>query len=183
MLAVSLIRHLGTIQRILLLANVALWAIFWIGFGLTAYPFQPDPLGHPSGTGYTFWGHSIGVAESSMIHPFFRIAFYVQVPSFFILHFVGADTLAAPVDQRFLCWYIRRWMVASGYYGAVLRSVVFYWRNMPVGVPEVSTRLTACIQSARIGFGTRTLAMPWTTALRSTWCRPHSVIACVRLLT
>ena len=39
-------------------------------------------MGHPAGTGYTFWGHSIAVVESGFFYPFFKVMFYIQFPSF-----------------------------------------------------------------------------------------------------
>jgi hypothetical protein len=45
-------------------------------------PFQRDILGHPSGTGYTFWGHSIGLNESASLYRFFEVIFWIEFPSF-----------------------------------------------------------------------------------------------------
>jgi hypothetical protein len=72
----------GKLTKVLLVANLCFWIYFWIAFAQASYPFRPDPLGHPAGTGYTFWGHSIAVAESGLVHPFFRIMFYAEFPSF-----------------------------------------------------------------------------------------------------
>lgn len=77
--------------KLLLIANVCLWVYFWIAFAQASYPFHLDPLGHPAAAGYTFWGHSIAVVESRFTHPFFRIVFYVEFPSFL------AGTLAVRV--------------------------------------------------------------------------------------
>ena len=46
----------GRARRLLWAANLGFWAYFWVSFALASAPFQRDPLGHPSGTGYTFWG-------------------------------------------------------------------------------------------------------------------------------
>jgi hypothetical protein len=75
-------QHMGKFVKVLLIANLCLWIYFWIAFVQASYPFRPDPLGHPAGTGYTFWGHSIAVVESGFVYPFFRILFYVEFPSF-----------------------------------------------------------------------------------------------------
>ncbi len=69
-------------QKVLLIANLCLWIYFWTAFSLASYPFRPDPLGHPAGTGYTFWGHSIAVVESGLVYPFFKAVFYAEFPSF-----------------------------------------------------------------------------------------------------
>jgi hypothetical protein len=74
--------HAISFQKVLLTANLCLWVYFWIAFAQASYPFRPDPLGHPAGSGYTFWGHSIGVAESPFVHPFFRAVFYPGFPAF-----------------------------------------------------------------------------------------------------
>ena len=73
---------LGKPQKVMLIANVCLWIYFWTAFAYSSYPFRPDPFGHPAGTGYTFWGHSIAVVESGLVYPFFRVAFYVDFPAF-----------------------------------------------------------------------------------------------------
>src|SRR6266550_1586651 len=76
------IRQKGAWQQILLLGNLSLWIYFWIAFAYLSYPFRSDPLGHPAGAGYTFWGHSIAVVESGLVYPFFRAVFYAEFPSF-----------------------------------------------------------------------------------------------------
>jgi hypothetical protein len=68
--------------QVLLVANLCLWIYFWIAFTQASYPFRLDPLGHPAGTGYTFWGHSIAVVESGLVYPFFKVMFYAEFPSF-----------------------------------------------------------------------------------------------------
>jgi hypothetical protein len=69
-------------EKVLVMANLCLWIYFWTAFSLASYPFRPDPLGHPGGTGYTFWGHSIAVVESGFVYPFFNVMFYAEFPSF-----------------------------------------------------------------------------------------------------
>jgi hypothetical protein len=95
---------------VLLIANLCLWIYFWIAFVQASYPFRPDPLGHPAGTGYTFWGHSIAVVESGFVYPFFRILFYVEFPSFAlallppaVLHRLGGSETLAQVVQPLKC--------------------------------------------------------------------------------
>jgi|ERR1700733_3951536 hypothetical protein len=68
--------------KILLIANLCFWIYFWISFAQASYHYRPDPMGHPAGTGYTFWGHSIAVVESGFFYPFFKAMFYIQFPSF-----------------------------------------------------------------------------------------------------
>ena len=65
-------------------ANFCLWIYFWAAFAHSSYPFHPDPLGHPAGTGYTFWGHSIAVVESGFAYPFFKVVFCAEFPSFLL---------------------------------------------------------------------------------------------------
>jgi hypothetical protein len=74
--------RMGKLVKMLLIANLCLWIYFWIAFARESYPFRHDPLGHAAGTGYTFWGHSVAVVESGFVHPFFRIVFYLEFPSF-----------------------------------------------------------------------------------------------------
>ena len=78
----SKFQRIVSFQKVLLTANLCLWIYFWIAFAQASYPFRPDPLGHPAGSGYTFWGHSIAVAESPLLHPFFKAGFYPGFPSF-----------------------------------------------------------------------------------------------------
>jgi len=73
---------MGKLVKVLLVVNLCLWVYFWIAFADASYPFRPDPLGHPAGTGYTFWGHSIAVVESGFVYPFFKVMFYAEFPSF-----------------------------------------------------------------------------------------------------
>jgi len=75
--------------KALVMANVCLWLYFWAAFAHSSYPFRPDPLGHPAGTGYTFWGHSIAVVESALVYPFFRAIFYAGFPSFALATFIA----------------------------------------------------------------------------------------------
>src|SRR5947207_10278563 len=72
----------GKFVKLLLIANFCLWVYFWLAFAQASYRYRPDPLGHPAGTGYTFWGHSIAVVESGFVYLFFRVMFYVEFPSF-----------------------------------------------------------------------------------------------------
>ena len=75
--------------KALVIANFCLWLYFWAAFVNSSYPFRPDPLGHPAGTGYTFWGHSIAVVESALVYPFFKTVFYVGFPSFALATFIA----------------------------------------------------------------------------------------------
>jgi len=52
------------------------------GRGCFTLPDSEGSLGHPAGTGYTFWGHSIAVVESGLVYPFFKAVFYAEFPSF-----------------------------------------------------------------------------------------------------
>jgi hypothetical protein len=75
-------RGMDTARTVVMSANFCLWIYFWAAFAHASYPFRADPLGHPAGTGYTFWGHSIAVVESAFAYPFFKILFWVEFPSF-----------------------------------------------------------------------------------------------------
>jgi hypothetical protein len=75
-------RNIELTEKVLVTLNLCLWIYFWTAFAKESHPFQPDPLGHPAGTGYTFWGHSIAVGESGLLHPFFKTVFYAELPSF-----------------------------------------------------------------------------------------------------
>jgi hypothetical protein len=80
---------MGKFVKLLLIMNLCLWIYFWIAFAQASYPFRPDPLGHPAGTGYTFWGHSIAIVESGFVYPFFKIVFYIEFPSFLLATLVA----------------------------------------------------------------------------------------------
>lgn len=142
-------QHMGNLARVLLIANLCLWVYFWIAFAQASYPFRADPLGHPAGTGYTFWGHSIGVVESGLTYPFFRIMFYAEFPSFALATLTvrvfsphqlingffagisgGGWLLLAVMLLSFLQWYLLGWV------GQKL------WRRRfrhPVGGPNETT--------------------------------------------
>lgn len=121
--------NIGLTQKAMMIANVCLWIYFWIGFAGAAYSFRPDPLGHPTGTGYTFWGHSIAVVESGLVYPFFRVVFYIEFPSFAIATLVtqlidpqlllhgffagisaGGWLLLAVMVLSFFQWYLVGWV-------------------------------------------------------------------------
>jgi hypothetical protein len=74
--------RVGKLQRVLAVANLCLWIYFWLSFAHFSYQYRPNPLGHPAGTGYTFWGHAIAVAESPNFYLFFRVLYRVEWPSF-----------------------------------------------------------------------------------------------------
>jgi hypothetical protein len=120
---------MGKFTKTLLTANLLFWVYFWIAFAHASYPFRPDPLGHPAGTGYTFWGHSIAVVESGLIYPFFKMIFYVQFPSFALAMLVvrvfsphlllygffagiskGGWLLLAVMTISFFQWYLIAWL-------------------------------------------------------------------------
>lgn len=75
---------MGRFVKVLLIANLCLWIYFGIGFSRAAHPYKPNPLGHPAGTGYTFWGRSIAVTESGLKYNFFKTVFYPDMPSFIL---------------------------------------------------------------------------------------------------
>src|ERR1051325_6045329 len=121
--------RMGKFMKVLLIANLCLWVYFWICFAHASYPFRPDPLGHPAGTGYTFWGHSIAEVESGLVYPFFRVVFYVEFPSFLLAtltarvlspHLLlygffagiskGGWLLLAVMALSFLQWYFIGWV-------------------------------------------------------------------------
>jgi hypothetical protein len=121
--------RMSKVVKVLLVVNLCLWIYFWIAFAQASYPFRPDPLGHPAGTGYTFWGHSIAVVESGLVYPFFRVMFYVEFPSFALATLVvrmfsphqlingffvgisgGGWLLLAVMLLSFLQWYFIGWI-------------------------------------------------------------------------
>ncbi len=106
-----------------------MFTVFWIAFAQASYPFRPDPLGHPAGTGYTFWGHSIAVVEAGFVYPFFKVMFYAEFPSFALATLVvrifsphqlingffagvsgGGWLLLAIMLLSFLQWYFVGWL-------------------------------------------------------------------------
>ena len=115
----------GKFVKVLLMANLCLWVYVWISFAHESYPFRSNPYGHPAGTGYTFWGHSIGLLKSEFFHPFVNITHYVDFPSFALATFVvrefsphqllfswfaagvagGGWSLLATMLLSFLQWY------------------------------------------------------------------------------
>ncbi|MGD0137103.1 MAG: hypothetical protein ABSE57_34090 [Bryobacteraceae bacterium] len=120
---------MGKFVKVLLVVNLCLWIYFWIAFAQASYPFRPDPLGHPAGTGYTFWGHSIAVVESGFVYPFFKVIFYGEFPSFALATLVvrmfsphqlingffagisgGGWLLLAVMMLSFLQWYLIGWL-------------------------------------------------------------------------
>jgi len=122
--------RLGKVQKTLLAANIGLWIYFVAGFVQSSYPFRSNPLGHPAGTGYTFWGHSIAVVESGLVYPFFRVLFCAEFPSFLFATLIaraispdllinwfflgisgGGWLLVAVMVVSFVQWYLIGWMV------------------------------------------------------------------------
>jgi hypothetical protein len=119
----------GKFTKGLLVANLCLWIYFWIAFAQTSYPFRPNPLGHPAGTGYTFWGHSIAVVESAFGYSYFEVMFYAEFPSFVLATLMvwvfsphqlingffagisgGGWLLLAVMLLSFLQWYFIGWI-------------------------------------------------------------------------
>jgi hypothetical protein len=121
---------MGKLAKVLLVLNLCLWIFFWISFALASRPFHPNPMGHPAGTGYTFWGHSIAVVESAFMYPFFKVVMYVEFASFLVITLVvrvfsphqllngffagisgGGWLLLATMLLSFLQWYFIGWLV------------------------------------------------------------------------
>lgn len=138
--------RMGKFVKVLLIANLCLWVYFWTAFAHASYPFRADPLGHPAGTGYTFWGHSIAVVESGLVYPFFRVIFYVEFPSFALATLVaqafsphlllygffagiskGGWLLLAVMTLSFLQWYFVGW---------VAHTLWHTWSNRPTAAPS-----------------------------------------------
>jgi hypothetical protein len=92
----------GRSTKVLLIANLCLWVYFWVGFVRASYPYRPNPLGHPAGTGYTYWGHSIAVTESGLKYPFFRAVFYPELPSFAIAVLIARVFDPQLISHRFI---------------------------------------------------------------------------------
>jgi hypothetical protein len=96
---------ISTGMKILLIGNICLWIYFCAAFAHASYPFQPDPLGDPAGTGYTFWGHSIAIVESEFIYPFYRVVYYAEFPSFAL--------------AQLIIWTISPNLVLYGFWGGI----------------------------------------------------------------
>lgn len=85
----------------ILVANLFFWVYFAVSFARVAYPYQHDPWGHPSGSGYTFFGRSIGIVESPFTHSFYRVAFWVQFPSILLARLAEQLLFGHSVEDRF----------------------------------------------------------------------------------
>lgn len=115
----------GKLISVFFVANFLLWVYFAIAFSHASYAYRPDLQGDPNGTGYTFWGHSIGLVESGLVYPFYRVMYYVEFPSFIVAVFVikifdpnlagnwfflgiseGGWILVATMLLSFLQWYL-----------------------------------------------------------------------------
>jgi hypothetical protein len=118
-----------------MLGNLSLWAYFWIGFANAAYEFRRDPLGHPSGTGYTYWSHSIAVEESPFIYPFFKIAFIVNFPSFAAILLLGHALLPHEFSTSFFAgvsvdgWLLLLVIVVSFFQWSGIASLIHWLRR------------------------------------------------------
>jgi hypothetical protein len=105
-------------------------------------------LGHPAGTGYTFWGHSIAIAESGLVYPFFKVLFYAEFPSFALATLVAqafspqveGHTDNVPVSPRLQDTFPSNWELST----ARASNVVRFLQDR-VGIP--GERLSSC------GFG------------------------------
>ena len=131
MSASAQIRRMGKFVTVLLIINLCFWIYFAISFAQASYPFKRDPWGHPAGAGYTFLGHSIGVVESPLAHPFYRVMVWVEFPSFVLVRlgqnvffprfndqfFAGISDggwrLIAVLSLSFLQWYLVGWAVQT----------------------------------------------------------------------
>jgi hypothetical protein len=131
------------IAKLFLVANLCLWIYFWIGFARASYPYEPNPLGHVSGTGFTFWGHAIAVAESGFKYKFFKTTYYVELPSVLLVtlfarifdpHLVsplffggismGGWIIIATMMLSFFQWY---------FIGRAIQRLGHKWFNQPTG--------------------------------------------------
>jgi hypothetical protein len=75
----------GKYLSLILLSNFLLWVYFAVSFAHAAYAYQPDLIGEPNGTGFTFWGRSLALVESGFKYPFFRITVYVEFLSYAVI--------------------------------------------------------------------------------------------------
>jgi len=80
-----MIQKLGKITVALLIANLVLWAYFWIAFALASEPYDPRPWGHYPVDVYCFWGHAIGLTKSAFMYPFMKVIFWTEFPSFLLV--------------------------------------------------------------------------------------------------
>lgn len=70
---------------IVIAANTLFWVYFWTSFAFAAESHDPRPWGHYPVDEHTFWGHSIGLTQSTALYPFMRVAEWVQFPSFVVV--------------------------------------------------------------------------------------------------
>lgn len=122
--------QMGKLAKVLLVLNLCLWIYFWVSFAHASHSYDANRLGHPTGTGYTIWKHSIGLNESGLVYPFFRITFYVEFPSlvlavlaarafdprqispsFFLGISEGGWILILAMSLSFLQWYVVGWVL------------------------------------------------------------------------
>ena len=89
-------------MRVVLIANLCLWAYFWVAFAKASQPYDPRPWGHFPIDLYSFWGHAIGLTKSSFAYPFMETIFWVEFPSFLFVTLVQRAFFAkVSADQFF----------------------------------------------------------------------------------
>lgn len=134
---------MGKFVKVLLIANLCLWIYFGIGFSRAAHPYEPNPLGHPAGTGYTFWGRSIAVTKSGLKYDFFKTVFYPDMPSFILAVLIarifdpqlistrffagvsmGGWTIVGAMLLSFVQWYLVGWLAQKLWHRWSARSTV-----------------------------------------------------------
>jgi hypothetical protein len=135
-------------QKALVIANLCLWIYFWAAFAHAAYAFRPDPLGHPAGAGYTFWGHSISVVESGLVYPFFKVVFYAEFPSFALATLIAEALSPHLLLNGFFCgisgggWLLLGVMVLSFFRWYLVAWVALKlwqkWLGHPTGIRKQS---------------------------------------------
>jgi hypothetical protein len=124
--------NMGKFVKVLLTANLCFWIYFAVAFVHASYQFKAEPLGHPVGAGYTFFGRSVGVLESPFSHMFFKTMFWLEFPSFalarigqnLLLPHVTGDQFYAGISEggwRLLAvallslfqWYLVGWIAGK----------------------------------------------------------------------
>jgi hypothetical protein len=73
---------LRKLQKLMFVANLFVWAYFWLAFAHSAVAYDPRPWGHIPVDPYVFGGHAIGLTKSSLTYPFMKLTFRIEFPSF-----------------------------------------------------------------------------------------------------
>jgi hypothetical protein len=92
---------MGRLSKAMVMANLCLWVYFWLAFAHASQPYDPRPLGHPPVDPYSFRGHAIGLAKSSLTYPFMKAVFWIEFPSLFFVTLLRNSLLPNISSDRF----------------------------------------------------------------------------------